>query len=105
AIDLRARSLPRFEDRAYSTCQLLARILHEVASRFVAVDLSVRVEQLAEVLRPQVDVLGGAAPFLEIRQCLFEPMRVDPVDDLAVHLDQAPIGVSCEPPVAGRLPE
>jgi hypothetical protein len=32
---------------------------------------------------------------------VLEALRIDPVDDLAEHLDQSSVGVECEPPVPG----
>ena len=62
-------------------------------------------DQPGHVLRGQVDVERGAALVLQLREGLLEQMPADSVDDLAVHLDQAPIRVVGEPRVAGPLGE
>ena len=41
-----------------------------------------------------------AALPLQVGQRALEPVRIDPVDHLAEHLDQAAVGVEREPPVA-----
>jgi hypothetical protein len=100
AVHLRAWRLPRVEDRPHGPAQLLARVRRELAAGRLAVDPLVRPDQLAEVVGIQVDVLAHAAGALEVGQRLLEPVRVDPVHDLAVHLDQAPVRVVGEARVA-----
>ena len=101
-VDLRARRVPRVEDRLDRAAELLARVLRERAAGLVLVDPLERVDQLGEVVGGQVDVLLDAARALQRRELLLEAVAVDPVDRLAVHLDQPPVGVVGEAAVAGR---
>ena len=100
-VDLRARRVPRVEDRANGARQLLARVLGEVVAGLVQIDPLVRLDQTVEVVVRELDVLLRAALGLQVRERLLEAVPVDPVDDLAVHLDQAPVGVVGEARVAG----
>ena len=102
-VDLRARRVPGLEDGFDGASQLLARVLREAAAGRLLVDRFEARDELREVVRGQVDVLLGAALLLQLRELLLEPVAVDPVDRLAVHLDQAPVGVVGEAAVAGAL--
>ena len=81
------------------------RVLWEVGAGRVGVDALVRVDQLGEVEVGELDVLLDAARRLQVGERLLEAMAVDSVDDLAVHLDQAPERVTREARVAGGLRE
>ena len=85
--------------------QLVARVAGEVASGLVAVDLLERADELLEVVRREVGVLLHAALALERPERALEAVRIDPVDDLAEHLDQPAVGVVGEPRVAGARRE
>ena len=101
AVDLGARRLPRVEDGARGAAELLRGILGERLSHLALVDRLIGGDQLAEVVGGQVDVLAGAPPLLEGLELTLEQVPVDPVDDLAVHLDETPIRVVREAWVAG----
>src|SRR6185503_8991225 len=83
AVDLRAWGLPRVEDGPDGASELLAGVLGERTAGRVLVDVLEPVGQLGQVLGGEVDVLLGATLLLDAGQLLLEPMRVDPVDDLA----------------------
>ena len=100
-VHLGARRVPGGEDRLDRAAELLARLLRERLPEVVLVDHLERVDELAEVVGAKVDVVRDAALLLQLLQLALEPVRIDPVDGLAVHLDQAAIGVVCEPRVAG----
>ena len=102
AIDLRARRVPRLEDGDHGPSQLLARILGERPADLALVDPLERVDEAAQVVRRQLDVLRDAALRLQPLQLRLEAVAVDAVDDLAVHLDQTPVRVEREALVAGR---
>ena len=93
AVDLGARRVPRVEDGSYRTRELVARILRKVAIGLLPVDRPIGLDQPGQIVGGQIDVLCGTSCLLQIGECLFEPMAVDPVDDLAVHLDQPPVRV------------
>ena len=101
AIDPRARRLPRVEHGADGAAQLLARVLGERDARLALVDRLEGRDQLAQVVRRQLDVLADVASLLERLELALEEMPVDAVDHLAVHLDQPPVRVEREPRVSG----
>ena len=88
-----ARRVPRVEDRADRAQQLLVCVEREWPARLVLVDLACSARSASQVGRRQLDVLVDAALGLELRERLLEAVRVDALDDLAVHLDQAAVGV------------
>ena len=71
----------------------------------VLVDLLERADELAKVVRRELDVLRDPAGGLEVGQRLLEAVAVDALHDLAVHLDEAPVRVVGEPRVARRRGE
>ena len=108
AIDLRARRLPRVEDRAHRAHQLLVRVLRELLARRPRVDLAVasptspaRSSAVSSVSAPRL-----APPSARWSACS-KRCGVDSLDDLAEHLDQPPIRVEREArgcPSAPRAP-
>ena len=102
AIDTRARRLPRVEHGAGGASQLLAGVRRERRADLALVELLEGRDQAAQVVGRQLDVESRAARFLERLQLALEDVPVDPVDDLAVHLDQTAVRVEREPWVAGR---
>ncbi len=104
-VDVRARVLPRLEDGEDRAAELLARILRERAADLLAVDVLEGLDERRQVVRAQVDVELDAAIALQVRERPLETMAVDAVDDLAEHLDQAPVRVACEARVARRPDE
>ena len=105
AVDLRARRLPGVEHGSRRALELLARVLREPRADLALVQRLVRLDQLPEVVGGQLDVLSHAALLLERLQLALEHVGVDPVHDLAVHLDQAAVRVEREPRVPGRRRE
>ena len=101
-VHLRARRVPRVEHGAIGTAQLLAGILREARADLLLVDVLEGRDQLAQVVGAELEVVRHAAPGLEVGDRAFESLPVDAVDDLAVHLDQPPVGVVGEPRVSGR---
>ena len=99
-VDLRARRLPRVEDGTHGPHQLRRRLLRERAGTGAPVDLPVGADELGQVVGVEIGVERDAALSLQRGQRVLEGVRVDAVDDLAVHLDQPPVGVVGEPPVA-----
>ena len=73
--------------------ELLAGVLREVAAGALAVDRLEAAHELREVVRREIDVALRSALLLQAGQLLLESVRVDPFDDLAVHLDEPPVGV------------
>ena len=102
AVDLCPGRVPRVEHRPIRPSQLLAGVLRKAPARPLLVDRVERVDERAEILRSQIDVLRDPPCGLEIRERLLEAVPVDPVHDLAVHLDQATVGVEGEALVRGR---
>ena len=100
-VDLRARCVPGGEDRVDGPDQLLARRLRERMAGVLDVDRVVGRDQLVEIGGGEVDVGFDAAARLQRGQLVLEVLAVDPVDDVAVHLDQPPVGVVGEARVAG----
>ena len=99
-VHLGARCVPRIEDSAVRTPQLVARLLRERTRGLVLVDRGERRHELAEIVRGEVDVLGHSPRRLQIGERLLEAMAGDLVDHLAVHLDEPPVRVerkSCVP--------
>ena len=103
AVDLGARVLPRLEDGAHGPAELVTCVLRERPARLARVDLLVGLDEAGQVLCRKVDVLRRAALVLQLRQRVLEQVPVDPLDDLAVHLDQAAVRVVREARVAGAL--
>ena len=101
-VDLGARGVPRVEDRAYGAGELAARVLRE-PTLLLRVDPLVARDQLGEILGGEVGVARDVAPRLEVGELLLEAVVLDPVDHLAVHLDQAPVRVGGEARVARAL--
>ncbi len=87
------RRVPGVEDRADRAEQLVVGVEREPMPRLVLVDRVVALDQLQQVGRGQLDVRAEAAALLERVQRLLERVRVDPFDDLAIHLDQSPVRV------------
>ncbi len=100
-VHLGTRRVPRVEDGAVRTSQLVARLLRERARCLVRVDRGERCHELAEVVGGEVDVLGHSPRRLQIGERLLEAMAVDLVDHLAVHLDEPPVRVERKPRVPG----
>ena len=67
--------------------------------------MSLNVSTGREVVGGEIDVLLHAALALQVAERLLEAVAVDAVDDLAVHLDQPPVGVAREARVARRARE
>ena len=105
AVHLRARRLPRVEHGADGAAQLLARVLRERASELLLVDRLEGRDEAAQVVLVEVGVLRDALGRLQLGERRLEAVRVDPVDDLAVHLDQPPVRVEREAGVPGRAGE
>ena len=101
-VDLGPRRVPGVEHGPVGAAQLLARILREAGADLLLVDALEGRDQLAEVVGAELEVVRDAARRLQVGDRALEPLPVDPVDDLAVHLDQAPVGVVGEPRVARR---
>ena len=107
AIDLRARRLPRVEDGTGRPAELLRRILGKRLSHLALVGLLVGGDQPTQVVGGQVDVLADAPSLLQRLELALEQVAVDPVDDLAVHLDQPAVRVAVRSrglPVAAASP-
>ena len=104
-VDLRPRVLPRVEDRSHGPRQLVPGVLRERGSGLALVGPLVGLDEAGQVLGGQVDVLRGAALALQLRERVLEQVARDPVDDLAVHLDQPAVRVVGEAWVAGALGE
>ncbi len=102
AIDTRTRRLPRVEHCPGGASKLLAGVGGERRADLALVELLEGRDQAAQVVGRQLDVESRAARFLERLQLALEDVPVDPVDDLAVHLDQTAVRVEREPWVAGR---
>ena len=101
AVDLRARRLPRVEDGDDGADQLLVRVLRERPADVLLVDLPEGRHEAGEVVGRELDVLADASRRLQALELLLEAVRIDSVDGLAVHLDQAPVRVVREARVAG----
>src|SRR5439155_18933554 len=93
AVDLRARRIPRVEDGADRSGELLLGVLRERILGLVVVDLLEGADERLEVVRGELDVLLDASLLLELRERVLEALSVDALDDLAVHLDQATVRV------------
>jgi hypothetical protein len=100
-----ARVVPRREDRPYGPPQLLARVVWKVDALAFLHRFFEEADQLPQVVGAQLDVEVDAAVILEGLYYLLE--RVDVVfrlglqaqDDVAVHLDEAPVRVVRRPRV------
>ena len=99
-VDLRTRCIPRVEDRSHRAQQLLGGAL-----RKGRIDLLERRDELLQVVSREVGVLPGATRLLQVAERVLEEVLVDAVDDLAEHLQQAPVGVEGEAAVAGARGE
>jgi hypothetical protein len=104
-VHLRARRVPGVEDRLDRSGELVARVLREVLSRLQVVDALERLDELLQVVGGEIDVLRDAAPLFQVGDRLLKPLRIDPGDDVAVHLDQAPVRVLGEARILSRLRE
>ena len=104
-IDARARRVPGVEHCAVRAPELLARVLREAVAGRLLVDLLERLDEPAQVVCGQVDILRDAPRALEIGERLLEAVSVDAFDHLAVHLDEAPVRIEGEARVAGGLGE
>ncbi len=100
AVDLSARRVPGVEDPPDGAHQLVGRLRREVAALLLAVDAVEGLHELGEIRGGQIGVLGDAPVALQRGQSVLEAVAPDPVDDLAEHLDQAPVGVVGEPRIA-----
>ncbi len=96
-IHLGPRRVPRVEDGPVGAAQLLPWILREAGADLLLVDLLEGRDQLPEVVGVELEIVRHPAGCLEIGDRALEPMPVDAVHDLAVHLDQAPVRVVGEP--------
>ncbi len=104
-IDLSARSVPGREDRADRCSELRVRVAGELFPGVLAVDRLEPVGERLEVGRRELGVeLDTPVGFQRLDRRL-EHGPVDALDDVAVHLDQPPVRVVCEPPVAGETAE
>jgi hypothetical protein len=101
AIDLRARRLPRVEDRPDRALELVARVLREGGIRVLRVDLEEAARKLAQVRRVEVDVLADAPLGLQGRELPLEELSVHAGDDVAEHLNEPPVGIEGEALVRG----
>src|SRR5262249_61776714 len=99
AVYLGPRAVPGIEDGVHRARQLSSRILREGVSGLLRVDVLERRYEFLEVAGVEVDVLRHAARLLERGERVLEAVGVDSVHDLAVHLDQASVGVVREPRV------
>ena len=87
AVSLGARRVPRVEDGTDGAAELLLRVLREGTAGLLLVHALEGLDQAREIV-----LLAG--------QRVGEEVRVDAVDGLAVHLDQAAVGVLREALVA-----
>ena len=104
-VDLGARGVPGLEDRPHGSHELVERSLGERIAGLLAEDREVRLDQLAEGFGAQVDIGRRAAALLERTELGLEALPFDALDDLAVHLDQPPVGVTREALVARHARE
>jgi hypothetical protein len=104
-VDLRARVLPGRKNRGDRALELDARILWERLPRLVGVDLLEVPGEGVEVVGRQLHVVADTALALQLCERRLEAMRLDALDDLAEHLDEAPVRVEREALVAGRRRE
>ncbi len=102
AVDLSPRRVPGVEDRPDCVQQLRVRVARELVARRLAVDALEAPDQLAQPVLAQLEVAAGSLLVLETCQLPLEAMAIDAVDDLAVHLEETPVGVQGESRVAGR---
>ena len=93
--------VPRLEHRPDRRVELLARVLGEGLAAVLAVDVLEDLDQVAQVVGREVDVLLHPAPALHRRQGLLEVLLRDLGHDVAEHLDEAPVRVVGEARVAG----
>ena len=100
AVDDRALGVPRLEDRAHGEVHLLARVLRERAAGLLDDDVLERLDELAQILGVEVEVVGGVLRVLGRVEGVLEVLAVDAEHGLAEHLDQPAVGVEGEPLVA-----
>ena len=102
-VEDRARRVPRLEDRAHGEVHLLARVGRELAAGVLTHDALERVDDAAQVVLVEVEVVVAAAGLLGGGDGVLEVLAVDVEHRLAEHLDQPPVGVPGEPLAAGLL--
>ena len=102
-VDACPRRVPAAEDRADRKPELLAGILRERVPGALAVDLLELADDGGQRVRVEVDVGSDAALALRAREDVLEQVRLDTLDDVPEHLQEPPVGVEREPPVAARL--
>ena len=100
AVEHRAVAVPGLEDRLDGEVHLLAGVLRELAAGVLDHDLLVGVDQLAQVVGVEVEVVGRALRRLRGLECVVEVLAVDAHDGLAEHRQQPAVGVEREPLVA-----
>ncbi len=93
--------VPRLEHRPDRRVELLAGILGEGLAPVLPVDVLEDLDQVAQVVGREVDVLLHPAPALHRRQRLLEVLLRDLGHDVAEHLDEAAVGVVGEAGVVG----
>ena len=104
-IDLGTGRLPGVEDRASRPVELLTGVRGERGAGLTLVELRERRDQALQILGRQLDVELRPAALLQRLELGLEHVGVDPVDHLAVHLDQPPVRVVGEPRVPRRRGE
>ena len=100
AVKLGAGGVPGPEHGLDCAHQLRDRLLREVVA-VVCVDLLIPLDQKLQVFGGDLDVHGHTAGHHRVLKRVREQLAVDLKDRLAVHLDQAPVGVPREARVAG----
>ena len=93
AVEHGAVGVPRVEDGADGQVELLARLLGERPAGFLLDDRLVGLDQLLEVLDPEVGVGGRAAVLLEVVEGVAEQLALDAQHRAAEHVQQPPVGV------------
>jgi hypothetical protein len=102
AVEPRPLGVPGVEHCVHRQVELLARLLRERAAGLLVHHLLVGLDELFEVVRTEVDVLGDAPRPLHGVQRLDEQCIVDTEHGLAEHRDEPPVGVPGEPLVPGH---
>ena len=95
-----AGGVPGLEDRPDGAGHLFAGVGREGAAGPVGDDLLEAIDETAEVVGVEVEVVGDALGLLGLLDRLFEEVAVDVLDRLAEHLDEAAVGVPGEALVA-----